>query len=151
MLDDNALRDLLRRTRAIAVVGHSPKPDRPSYQVAELMRRAGYTIYPVNPGHSEIAGLTCYPSLAAIPEPVDMVNVFRQSAYLSEIAEAAIAIGAKTLWAQLGIHDDAAVQRATAAGLTVITNACLKIEYQRLQVHPRGSASDPDQLAQWES
>lgn len=136
MLDDLALRDLLRRTRAIAVVGHSPKPDRPSYQVAQFMRDAGYTIYPVNPGQTEIAGLPCYPSLAALPEPVDMVNVFRQSTYLREIAEAAIAIGAKSLWAQLDIHDDAAVQRAKAAGLTVITNACLKIEYQRLQMHP---------------
>lgn len=135
MLDDLALRDLLRRTRAIAVVGHSPKPDRPSYQVAQFMRDAGYTIYPVNPGQTEIAGLPCYPSLAALPEPVDMVNVFRQSTYLREIAEAAIAIGAKSLWAQLDIHDDAAVQRAEAAGLTVITNACLKIEYQRLQMH----------------
>ncbi len=136
MLDDLALCDLLRRTRAIAVVGHSPKPDRPSYQVAQFMRDAGYTIYPVNPGQTEIAGLPCYPSLAALPEPVDMVNVFRQSTYLREIAEAAIAIGAKSLWAQLDIHDDAAVQRAEAAGLTVITNACLKIEYQRLQMHP---------------
>lgn len=136
MLDDLALCDLLRRTRAIAVVGHSPKPDRPSYQVAQFMRDAGYTIYPVNPGQTEIAGLPCYPSLAALPEPVDMVNVFRQSTYLREIAEAAIAIGAKSLWAQLDIHDEAAVQRAEAAGLTVITNACLKIEYQRLQMHP---------------
>jgi predicted CoA-binding protein len=135
MLDDLALCDLLLRTRAIAVVGHSPKPDRPSYQVAQFMREAGYTIYPVNPGQTEIAGLTCYPSLAAIPEPVEMVNVFRQSAYLREIAEEAIAIGAQTLWAQLGIHNDAAVHCAAAAGLTVITNACLKIEYQRLQIH----------------
>lgn len=132
--DDNTLREILTTSKVIAVVGHSDKSERTSYQIAQFLRQVGYTTIPVNPSVSEIDGQRSYPSLQDVPEPVDIVNVFRRSEYVSEIVDAAIAIEAKTIWTQLGIYDAPSAQKALAAGLYVIMNACIKIEYFRLGI-----------------
>ena len=130
--NDVALQQILTEARSIAVVGHSAKPIRPSYQIAQFLRRQGYQVYPVNPGFKTIEGRPCYASLEQAPRPIDIVNVFRRSEYLPEIVEAAIAIRAKTLWTQLEIVDQTAAQKAINAGLNVIMDACIKLEYLRL-------------------
>lgn len=129
---DQQLHALLQRTRTIAVVGMSDKPDRPSHYVAQFMRQHGYTIIPVNPQCTEIDGLTCYASLRDIPVPVDMVNVFRRPDDIPPIAEDAVAIGAKSLWIQLGLVCDEAARIAEAGGLDVVMDLCVKVEYARL-------------------
>jgi uncharacterized protein len=134
-LDDSTLREILTNSKVIAVVGHSDKPERTSYQIAQFLRQVGYTTIPVNPSVSEIDGQRSYPSLGDVPEPVDIVNVFRRSEYVSEIVDAAIAIQAKTIWTQLGIYDAPSAQKALAAELNVIMNACIKIEYYRLGIN----------------
>lgn len=130
--DDNTLRDVLTAAKAIAVVGHSDKPERTSYQIAQFLRKVGYIVIPVNPTVSEIDGQPCYASLRDVPEPIDLVNIFRRSEYLPQIVEDAIAIKAKTIWAQLGIYDEVSAQTALGAGLNVVMDACIKIEYNRL-------------------
>ncbi|RCJ40162.1 CoA-binding protein [Nostoc minutum NIES-26] len=132
--DDNALREVLTQAKTIAVVGHSDKRDRTSYQIAQFLRSAGYTVYAVNPLVKIIDGQPCYPSLKAITQPVDIVNIFRRSEYLPEIVEEAIACNAKTVWAQLGISDLSSAQKTLNAGLNVIMDACIKIEYLRLGI-----------------
>lgn len=129
---DPETRGLLQKTRTIAVVGCSPKPQRDSHMVAAYMQDHGYRIIPVNPGQREILGQACYPNLEAIPEPVDMVDVFRRAEFVPEVARAAIKIGAKSLWLQLGIRHDQAAEEARQAGLTVHQDLCLKIEHGRL-------------------
>ena len=126
------LREILRTARVIAVVGHSDKPERTSYQIAQMLRREGYVVYPVNPTVSHIDEWTCYPDLASLPEPPDIVDVFRRSEYLDSVVEEAIAAGAKVVWGQLGVFDEAAAQRAEAAGLKMVMDRCIKIEYYRL-------------------
>lgn len=130
--DDRTLRQILTRPKTIAVVGHSDKPDRTSYQIAQFLRSVGYKVYPVNPTVQEIDGQRCYASLSEVPEPIDIVNVFRRSQYLAEMVDEAIAVQAKTVWAQIGVADAAAGQRAIDAGLNVVMNACIKVEYLRL-------------------
>ena len=130
--NDIALQKILTQARYIAVVGHSAKPSRPSYRIAQFLRRQGYHVYPVNPGLKTIEGHPCYASLQQVPPPIDIVNVFRRSEHLPEIVNAAIAIRATTLWTQLGVVDQASAQKAIEAGLTVIMDACIKLEYLRL-------------------
>jgi predicted CoA-binding protein len=132
--DDNAMRDVLTQAKVIAVVGHSDKPERTSYRIAQFLRRVGYNVYPVNPMVSEIDAQRSYAALKDIPEPVDIVNVFRRSEYLPAIIDEAIAINAKTVWAQLGISDDASAQKALDGGLNVVMDACIQVEYLRLNV-----------------
>ncbi|AFY78474.1 putative CoA-binding protein [Pleurocapsa sp. PCC 7327] len=132
--DDNTIRDILTNAKVIAVVGHSDKPHRTSYQIAQFLRSVGYRVYPVNPAVAEIEGQPSYPTLKEIPESVDIVNVFRRSEHLSEIVDEAIAIGAKTVWAQLGVSDAAAARKAIGAGLNIIMDACIKVEYLRLKM-----------------
>ena len=134
--DDDALLAVLTSTKTIAVVGHSDKRDRTSYQIAQFLRQVGYIVYPVNPLVQEIDGQLCYPSLKDIPQTIDIVNIFRRSEYLPAIVEEAIAINAKTVWAQLGIWEPVSAQTALDAGLHVIMDACIKIEYLRLLPHP---------------
>ncbi|MEC4812659.1 MAG: CoA-binding protein [Scytonema sp. PMC 1069.18] len=129
---DSAIQDILTTTKVIAVVGHSDKPNRTSYQIAQFLRKVGYTVYPVNPQVQEIDGQPSYPSLKEVPSHIDIVNVFRRSDYLSEIVAEAIAINAKTIWAQLGVSDEAAAQKALDAGMNVVMDACIKVEYLRL-------------------
>ena len=136
--DDNALREVLIQAKTIAVVGHSDKRDRTSYQIAQFLRQKGYTVYAVNPLIKEIDGQPSYPALQELPEPVDIVNIFRRSEYLPEILDEAISINAKTVWTQLGIWHQPSAQKAIDAGLNVVMDACIKIEYLRLKVGSTG-------------
>lgn len=130
--DVSGLRRVLQRNRVIAVVGLSPNWNRPSYFAAKYMLEHGYTIIPVNPGATEVLGQKCYPDLAAIPSPVDMVDVFRKPEDALPIAAEAIRIGARCLWLQLGVINQDAADLASAAGLDVVMDRCVKIEYARL-------------------
>ncbi|WP_028454267.1 CoA-binding protein [Chitinilyticum litopenaei] len=129
---DEELRTLLDNTRRIAVVGISDKPSRASHGVAKLMQQWGFTIIPVNPMLDEVLGEKCYPNLLAIPEPVDLVNVFRRPSEVPAIVDDALAIGAPALWLQLDVIDESAAQRAQDAGMTVVMDRCLMVEYGRL-------------------
>jgi len=133
MLSDNEIRDVLQHSRTIAVVGLSDRPTRDSFAVARFLQRNGYRVLPVNPNLTErVLGEQPYASLRDIREHVDIVDVFRRSEYLPQIAEDAIAIGADVLWAQLGIINWAAAQRARQAGLSVVMDRCMAIEHRRL-------------------
>lgn len=132
MTDIPALRRVLKEARTIAVVGLSADWFRPSYFAAKYMQEHGYRIIPVNPKYPEILGERCYPNLRAIPEKVDIVDVFRKPADCVPIAADAVAIGARTLWLQIGVINDEAKRIAEAAGLTVVMDRCVKIEYARL-------------------
>lgn len=137
---DPAIRELLTNARTIAVVGHSDNPARTSYCIAQFLRQTGYDVYPVNPTVTQIDGQPSYPSLAAVPQPIDLVNVFRRSEYLPGVVEEAIAVGAGAVWAQLGVYDDSAAQIARAAGLPLVMDRCIKVEFQRLgiRLQPEG-------------
>src|ERR1700690_2436688 len=131
---DAKLRSILQRVKTIALVGASPNWNRPSYFVMKYLQGKGYRIIPVNPGIAgqSLLGEKVYASLRDIPEPVDMVEVFRASAQVPPIVEDAIAIGVKVVWMQLGIRNDAAAEKAEAAGIEVVMNRCPKIEFGRL-------------------
>ena len=136
--DDERLREILEHVHSIAVVGLSPKTNRPSYQVAEYMIAKGYDVIPVNPGHAgeEILGKTVYGSLTQVPGSIDMVDIFRNSEAAGHVTDAAINLapekGIRVIWMQLGVRNDAAAHRAEEAGITVIMDRCPKIEYPRL-------------------
>jgi uncharacterized protein len=132
MEDINELRRILRDNRVIAVVGLSADWYRPSYFAAKYMLEHGYRVIPVNPKYSEILGQKCFKSLRDIGEKVDLVDVFRKSQDVPPIAEDAIAIGARVLWQQLGVKNEAAAQKARAAGLDTVMDRCVKIEHGRL-------------------
>lgn len=132
MTDANTLRRILDTSQSIAVVGMSNKVYRPSYFVGKYLVDHGYTVYPVNPAFNEVLGLKSYASLDEIPEPVDIVDCFRRSDQMVDLAETAIKIKAKTLWMQLGIISDEARQLAESAGLEVVANRCTKIEHARI-------------------
>jgi predicted CoA-binding protein len=133
IVDDVAgLRRVLQDNRVIAVVGLSPNWNRPSYFAAKYMLEHGYTVIPVNPAATEILGQKCYPDLAAIPLKVDMVDVFRKAQDAGPIAGEAIRIGAQCLWLQLGVINHEAAESSAAAGLDVVMDRCVKIEYARL-------------------
>ena len=133
IVDDIAgLRRILAKSRTLAVVGLSAQWHRPSYFAAKYMRDHGYRIIPVNPRYTEVLGETCYPNLRAVPEPIDIVDCFRKSGEIPPLADDAIAIGAKVLWMQLGIVNEAAADRASLAGLDVVMNRCVKIEHARI-------------------
>lgn len=132
--DENAMRDVLNQAKTIAVVGHSDKPHRTSYQIAQYLRRAGYTVYAVNPTIETIDGERSYATLADLPEPVDIVNVFRQSEHVSEVVDEAIANHASAIWTQLGVIDEQALQRAREAGLHTAMDRCIKVEHARLGI-----------------
>ncbi|MEH2170107.1 MAG: CoA-binding protein [Nostoc sp.] len=132
--DDNVLREVLIQAKTIAVVGHSDKRERTSYQIAQFLRQKGYTVYAVNPLIKEIDGQPSYAALQELPKLVDIVNVFRRSEYLPKILDEAISITAKTVWTQLGIWHQPSAQKAIDAGLNMVMDACIKIEYLRLRV-----------------
>ena len=132
--NDARMREVLTNARVIAVVGHSEQPHRTSYRIAQYLRAAGYTVYPVNPTVTTIDGEKSYASLADVPEHIDIVNVFRRSEYVAEVVDEAIAVGADTVWVQLGIVDEAARDKALAAGLDVAMDKCIKVEHARLAV-----------------
>ena len=126
------IKAMLQRVRTIAVVGLSPKPDRPSYGVSRAMQGYGYRIVPVRPAVSEVLGEKAYARLADIPFPVDLVNVFRESAAIPGVVEECLAIGAPAIWIQEGIVHEEAAARARDAGLAVVMDRCIWKEYQRL-------------------
>lgn len=130
--DIPTLRRILKENRVVAMVGISANWYRPSYFAAKYLQEHGYRVIPVNPSYQEVLGETCYPSLMAIPEKVDVVDCFRKSEEIPAIAADAIAIGARALWMQIGVVNDAAAERAKAAGLDVVMNRCMKIEHARL-------------------
>jgi predicted CoA-binding protein len=133
MPTDSEIRDILTSVKTIAVVGWSPKPDRPSHGVAAFLKRRGYRVIPVNPGHAgqQALGETVVATLAEAG-PVDMVDIFRRSEAAGAVADEAIAVGAKVVWMQLGVVDEAAASRARQAGLKVVMNRCPAIEIPRL-------------------
>ena len=118
--------------QTIAVVGMSPKPERPSHYVSMYMKQHGYNIIPVNPGHDEIAGIKCYPSLKEVSEPVDVVDVFRRPEYILPIAESAINIKAKALWLQDGVINHEAAELANNSGLIVVMNDCMLRRHRQI-------------------
>ncbi len=132
--DDTYIRTILRETKIIAMVGASSNWNRPSYFAMKYLQRKGFRVIPVNPREAgnEILGETVYASLADVPDKIDMVDVFRNSEAAGPGADEAIAGGAKILWMQLGVRNDAAAARAEAAGLKVVMNRCPKIEFGRL-------------------
>ena len=132
MDDINTLRRILSTSRVIAVVGLSADWYRPSYFAAKYMKEHGYRVIPVNPKYEAILGQKCYRSLRDIPEAVDIVDVFRKTQDVPPIAEDAISIGAKVLWQQLGVKNEAAAAKARAAGLDAVLDRCVKIEHGRL-------------------
>ena len=133
MTDDiPGLRRILSECRTVAMVGLSANWYRPSYFAAKYLMEHGFRVIPVTPRYEEILGERCYPSLDAIPVPVDVVDCFRRSEEIPAIADAAIAIGARVLWMQLDIRNEEAAARAEAAGLEVVQDRCMKIEYARL-------------------
>jgi len=132
MDDINTLRRILHNSKTIAVVGLSADWFRPSFFAAKYMQEHGYRVIPVNPKYPEILGEKAYKSLRDIPEKVDIVDVFRKTADVMPLAEDAIAIGAKVLWQQIGVQNEAAAAKARAAGLETVMNRCVKIEHGRL-------------------
>ncbi|TCJ12807.1 CoA-binding protein [Parasulfuritortus cantonensis] len=129
---DAELHRLLEGVRTVAVVGLSPKPGRPSHGVAQAMQRFGFRIVPVRPAVTEVLGEPAYASLADIPFPVDLVDVFRAAEHIPEVVDECLAIGAPALWLQEGIVHEAAAEKARAAGLTVVMDRCLYKDYVAL-------------------
>ncbi len=137
--DDRALRDLLRATRTVAVVGVSADPLRPSNGVYHyLSSRTDYDLYPVNPTIDELDGRPVYPDLAALPVVPDMVDVFRRQDQLRPVLDQAIAVGAKSIWLQQGLWDEQLGRDAEAAGMAVVMDRCLKVDHARLIAAGRG-------------
>lgn len=130
--DDATLTRILRETKTIAVVGASAKPWRDSNSIAEFLLRRGYDVIPVNPNYEEVLGRKCYPTLQSVPGRIDLVDVFRNPEGVEEIVESAIEIKAKTIWLQLGVVHPRAAEKAEQAGLTVVMDRCIAVDYRRL-------------------
>ncbi len=126
------IRQILTKAKTIAVVGLSDKPDRDSYRVAQYLQQHGYRIIPVNPAVTSVLGEKAYPRLEDVPEPIDIVDVFRRPEMVPEIVASAIACKAPVVWLQLGIVHNAAADQARAAGLQVVMNKCILIEHRAI-------------------
>jgi predicted CoA-binding protein len=124
--------EILKSCKVVAVVGLSSDPERPSYRVASFLQQNGYRVIPVNPKEQKIIGMTCYPDLVAIPDKVEVVDIFRRSEDVLPIVENAIKIGAKAVWMQEGVINQAAAEKATQAGLKVVMNKCMRKELIKL-------------------
>ena len=132
MSDIPTLRRILHESRTIAMVGLSANWYRPSYFAAKYLQDHGYRVIPVTPQYEEVLGERCYPTLADVPEPIDIVDCFRRAEEIPSLAQQAVDVGAKVLWMQLGIENEEAAQIARAGGLEVVSDRCVKIEYARL-------------------
>ncbi len=133
--------EVLSSSRVVAIVGLSQKPDRPSYKVASYLKEHGYRIIPVNPEAREILGETCYADLVSIPEPVDVVDIFRRSEEVPAIVEQAIRIGAKVVWMQEGVINNEAAVQARGTGLLVVMDKCMRKEH--LNFRAKGNLPSP--------
>ena len=131
---DDAMRTLLADARVIAVVGASSSPARPSYGIFKKLLAAGYRVVPVNPKETEVLGQKAYASLADVPYPIDIVDVFRRPEFTPEIADDAVRVKAKALWLQSGIVNEEAAERARKGGLTVIMDSCIGVMHSVLGV-----------------
>jgi uncharacterized protein len=131
---DAEIRQLLSSAATIAVVGASSNPDRPSNSIIRRLQQLGYRVIPVNPNEMQVLGEKAYASLVDVPVHIDIVDVFRRAEYTPAIADEAARIGANALWLQQGVWNEEAAARATAAGLTVIMDACIAVEHAVLQV-----------------
>ncbi len=127
------IEQILQGSKTVAVVGLSPRPERDSHEVAHYLKEHGYRIIPVNPTATEILGERCYPSLSAVPEPVDIVDIFRRPEDVPPIVEEAIQKGARVVWMQLGIVHEEAANKAKAHGLDVVMDRCTKVEHEALE------------------
>ena len=123
---------ILRNYKVVAVVGLSPKPERPSFRVAQYLKDHGYRIVPVNPGQKEILGEKCYPRLKDIPFPVEVVDIFRNVEAIPAIVDEAIEAGAQVVWMQQGLAEPVSARKAREAGLQVIMDRCMKIDHAQL-------------------
>jgi uncharacterized protein len=123
--------DILTRYKRIAVVGLSSNPARPSYGVTEYLQSSGYQIIPVNPNETDVLGEPSYARLEDVPQKIEIVDVFRRAEHVPPVVDAAISVGAKVVWMQLGIENQAAAEKARAAGLTVVMDACMLIEHKK--------------------
>jgi len=123
--------DILSRYKTIAVVGLSSNPTRPSYGVTEYMQSAGYQIIPVNPNETDVLGEPSYASLDEVPQKIEIVNIFRRPEETPPVVDAAIRAGAKVIWMQLGITNPPAAEKAQAAGITVVMDACILVEHKK--------------------
>ena len=130
--DEETMATLLKEAKSIAVVGCSPNPERTSHQIAQFLIDRGYRIYPVHPAAKEILGLPTYPDLASLPEPVDIVDVFRRAEYTPDIARQAVAAGAGALWLQQGIVNEEAWKIATDGGLSCVMDRCIAVMHRLL-------------------
>jgi predicted CoA-binding protein len=131
---DSRLREILTAAHTIAMVGASGNPQKPSHGIMSLLQHAGYRVIPVNPREPEILGERSYASLRDIPDPVDIVDVFRRAEDTPPIADEAARLGAKALWLQAGISSEDAAERASAAGLDVVMNTCIGATHTRLHI-----------------
>ncbi len=127
----DAILELLKKYKSIAVVGLSSNPMRPSFGVTEYMQEAGYRIIPVNPNETEVLGEKSYARLEDVPEKIEIVNVFRRAEEVPAVVESAIRIGAKVVWMQSGVENESAAEKARAAGLAVVEDACILVEHRR--------------------
>jgi len=123
--------EILKRYKTIGVVGLSSNTMRPSFEVTEYMQRAGYRIIPVNPNEREVLGEKSYACLEDVPEKIDVVNIFRRAEEVPPVVESAIRVGAKVVWMQLGIESEEAAEKAKAAGLAVVEDACILVEHRK--------------------
>jgi uncharacterized protein len=131
---DEEIRALLANAQTIAIVGASSNPDRPSNGIMRQLKASGYRVIPVNPNETSVLGERAFPSLADVPVPIDIVDVFRRSEYTPEIADAAVKVRAKALWLQSGIENEDAAARAGAGGLVVVMDACIGVMHAVLRV-----------------
>jgi len=124
--------EILNRYKTVAVVGLSSNPERPSHRVARYLKEQGYRIIPVNPRETEVLGEKCYPDLCAVPEPIEVVDIFREAKAVPRVVAQAMYVGAKVIWMQKGIVHQAAAARARQAGMAVVMDRCMMKEHRRI-------------------
>jgi len=134
--EPEAIRELLKSVKTIAVVGFSPRPGRPSHNIARQLQRFGYRVIPVRPGIAEGLGEKAYPNLSAVPEPIDLVNVFRSPGQVPAVVEECLRLELKAIWMQEGAANEAAALKALAGGMKVVMDRCIMRDYSRLVLPP---------------
>ncbi len=130
--DDDVIRRILESAKTIAVVGASVKPWRDSNSIMQFLMQVGYKVFPVNPNYSEVLGTRCVPLLSEVPEKVDIVDIFRRPEAVMGIIDEVLAVGARTIWLQLGVVNEEGAVKAERAGLNVVMDHCIRVDYQRL-------------------